>query len=501
MLDSNRPSRRGFLAAAGTVVATAGFATSAEASTSGYDTVVDLVAEGADPTGGESITPYLKRYAGDNTLIKLPEGRYRMTSQFRFCGFENFGIEGQNATIVPGNYWNWKGIACLRLGVSDHPGRDLRVSGLDFDFRNANTGVRAIGAQVSDGLDVEDIDVIGLHDSGLWGPALFAITDPTGSGRVKGFRAMDGGVLTKNAPGDVSFGPIGMLVPRFHRGELLLYHVNLAGWPNNGLYAGNANGPVHVHGGYYANSGVSNVRIGGDGSWAKWVTVVVDDRKPSLQQQPGIRLDRGSDLLVYECEIDLGEPNGPGIDVLDGVDSAVITGTDITLGPYLSPAIQVGPTAGKVIVKHTVIEANGSGYTVYVKGGSNSELFDMYYCNISGDASSDGGYAAIFCERSGAKFRYVYVDQPGGDGDHRRAIDLRGDDCFIWRGDYRSQEYPIVNHGSGTQIYQTSAYEHTDTQGLWTFDSDIELARSTIENGVLNEDSGSITAWDNSFPS
>lgn len=39
----------------------------------------------------------------------------------------------------------------------------------------------------------------------------------------------------------------------------------MANFPDNGVYASQAEGPVHVVGGRYENNDVSNVRVGGDG--------------------------------------------------------------------------------------------------------------------------------------------------------------------------------------------------------------------------------------------
>jgi len=496
MVHFTRPSRRAFLAATASVAATVGVSGTTTASTSTYDTVVDLTTKGADPTGSASITPYLRRYAGDDTLIRLPQGRYRMAEQFRLTGFRNFAVEGTNATIVPDDYWGFTGIACFKLGTASDPGRDLRISGLDFDFTAPQTGVRAIQAQVSDGLHVSDVDVVGQHDSGTWGPALFDVTDPAGYGAVDGFRAMDGAARSSDAPGDIPLGPTGCLVTRAHRGTIDLVHVNLNGFPDNGLYAGNARGTVNVVGGYYSNSTISNVRIGGTDSTIRWAQVVVDDPVSDLNQR-GIRLDAGSGLQVRDSVVDLQTPNGAAIDVLDGVDDALLDNVDVTLGAAPSPALVVHPDAHRVVVKYTDIEANGSGYAVDVRGNSSSGLFDMYGCKLRGDATGEGGYAAIHCERDGAAFRWVYVDQPGGH--HRRALDLRGDDCVVYKGRYTAHEYPIVNYGSGSRIVDSYASVYEDTVSLLTYDSDLEVARTTLENGYLNEGTGSLTAYGNTI--
>jgi len=43
----------------------------------------------------------LERAAADDTLLHLPAGRYQMDGQWSREAFENFGLYGPEATIVP----------------------------------------------------------------------------------------------------------------------------------------------------------------------------------------------------------------------------------------------------------------------------------------------------------------------------------------------------------------------------------------------------------------
>ncbi|WP_223302066.1 hypothetical protein [Haladaptatus sp. R4] len=140
-----------------------------------YGNVIDVTEAGADNDGNESITPVLEDNADDDTLLYFPEGEYYMDSQFRFTGFTNFGMVGQNATLIPANYNDFDGggdnnYRLFRLGVVDQPGKDLRVENFTVDQTEDNTGIRVIEAEVTDGLTIRDIEVKGTHDSGTWGP-------------------------------------------------------------------------------------------------------------------------------------------------------------------------------------------------------------------------------------------------------------------------------------------------------------------------------------------
>jgi len=107
-----------------------------------YATVVDVTEAGADDTGSESITPVLEKLRDDNTLLVFPEGEYFMDEQFRFTGFDNFGVVGENATLVPADFHEFNGprYRLFRLGVSSRPGGRVRFEGFDVDQRAPTRG-------------------------------------------------------------------------------------------------------------------------------------------------------------------------------------------------------------------------------------------------------------------------------------------------------------------------------------------------------------------------
>ena len=85
--STRRVGRRGFLsgvgAAGGGVIGLFGTAAGSDIEDN-YRTVIDVVEAGADNEGNESITPTLREHRGNDTLLKFPEGRYYMDSQFRY---------------------------------------------------------------------------------------------------------------------------------------------------------------------------------------------------------------------------------------------------------------------------------------------------------------------------------------------------------------------------------------------------------------------------------
>ncbi len=470
-----------------------------------YETVVDITEAGADNTGTDSITSILEANAGDDTLLVFPPGEYRMNEQFRFTGFTNFGMVANDATIVPGNInavdsnivtaGEFDGAARLfRLGVAYAPGEDLLIDGFDFDFTASSTGLRAIEAYVTDDMVVRDVDIIGEHDTGTFGPAMFSVTDPDGIATVEGFRALDGGAFTEHTVGDISVGPTGILVPPSHEGKLWFRDCELGSFPDNGLYASSPNGRVVVQGGTYRNSNVANIRLMGDYSYVLDATIIVDDPLDG-HTQTAIRLDRGEHLWVYNTTIDVPTPNGPVVRVKDDVASARIQDTSITVGDQPSDAINISDDADIVDIFDTDIEFNGAGHAIKIDGHNDStdDQVTLRRVTITGDASGDHGRNAIRVLRQGCHLDDVHVEQPGPY--YRRAVELHGDDTTINGGVYQSTHHPIVNVADGTVIDNVTARSYDGYQALKLYDgyedvtvTNSELYEGIIDRGVLNFD-------------
>ncbi|WP_202932765.1 hypothetical protein [Halorussus salinus] len=512
--STRRLSRRGYLGALGAT----GLAASASPALVGrasaattdriermkdeYGTVVDVVDAGADPTGGESVTSVLDANAGDDTLLVFPPGRYRMTEEFRHCGFEGFGMVGDDATIVPGDYDEFEAPnrRLFRLGVYHNPGKDLHVEGFTVDQTAPDTGIRAIEAQVSDGLTVKDFLVNGKHDSGTWGPALFDVMDPNGTGTVEEFRAPAGGEWVSNTPNDGELwrGPSGIMVSRYHEGTVELVDCQLGGFPDNGVYAGNAEGTVVVRRGVFRNSHASNLRIGGHHSKIVGATVVVDDNPDHFDNQRGIRLDRGSWLQVLDSTVLLDEPNGNGITVLDGVESAKIHNSSVVQRTdRTNQAVVVESEAGPTYVQNVHVDIHGSGNAVEIKGGDRPGEVGLSDVRITGSASGAVFRNAIRCERDDCKFRRLEIDQPGSD--YRRALEINADDAYVSGGTFETTHHPIVVNGTGAWIEGTYSESYDGYEALRLNDSsgDVGVAENTLVGGVLDVGCDGLSMYDN----
>jgi hypothetical protein len=525
--DHDRPgtTRRGYLGglAAVGLAGVLGTTGSASANVTGVDvpqayldrfsTVVDVVEAGADPTGGESVHEVLYDVVDDDTLVVFPEGRYRMDQQFRHTGFSNLGFCGPNATLFHGRIDAvsestvtsgefTESARFFRLGVIYNPGTDLLFEGFTFDFTAPNTGLRAIETYVTDGLEVRDITIAGQHDTGTLGPALFSVTRAAGKGVVERFRAPDGGAFSDDTLGDIWTGPTGMLVDPRHAGTLHVVDCELGSFPDNGLYVSGANGTVHVEGGTYTNSNVASIRLMGHGSSIRGTTVVVDEAIDGANQR-GIRIDEGSDLLVADTTVEIHDPNGAAIRVLDDVETARIENSSIYLGPAAPErGVRVSRDAGRVEVVGTSIETHGGSNAVYVEGRNTADDATVLLrgLDVTGDAPGVGAREAIRVERANCRLENLTVDQPGDE--YRRCLEILGDDCLVNGGTYTSTHHPIINVGSRTFYDSITAqsYDGFEAMKLYAEGTEVVIDDSVLYGGYNDKGVNGLFVHETTFP-
>lgn len=292
-----------------------------------YGTVVDMVEAGADPEGGEPINGLLTEHAGDDTLLYFPEGEYLVDGFWEHREFEHFGILGDGATVRPPDGYSGYLFA---FGLSNRA-VDFLFKGITFDISAPDTGIRPIHATIQDGLHVEDVTVRGLHDREQ-DSFRFDVTRQDGTGEVRNLRMPDGGVpqylITACYVGEIS------------RGKLTFRDCHIAGYPDNGIYASQAEGPVHVIGGRFENNNVSNVRVS-SGAVVRGVTIRSDAALEGFNNVRGIRLRSGQDVLVEDCDIEFTEVrrSDGAIVMHDDLRNATIRNTRIKVDTDGVPAV------------------------------------------------------------------------------------------------------------------------------------------------------------------
>ncbi|WP_276257054.1 right-handed parallel beta-helix repeat-containing protein [Halomontanus rarus] len=474
-----------------------------------YRTVVNVAEAGADTTGQKSITPVLESLRADNTLLYFPPGQYAMDSQFRFTGFERFGVVGNDATLVPADYHDFDGprYRLFRLGTQNNPGKHLRFEGFTVDQTAPDTGIRAIEAWASDRLEVRDVHVRGQHDSGTWGPGLFNVVDPDGTGLVENFRAPDGGAWVENTPnaGNNWRGPIG-IEANHTEGTLTFRRCMLGAFPSNGLYACGGSGQIIVHGGLYRNSNPVNLRIGGTDSIIRWPTVEIDETRTQDGSQRGIRLESGS-VRVKGAAVRISSPmpTSHGITVMNSCTSARIEDTKIEIsGDRINHGIVVSPSAAETVISNTEIQhATSGGYPLWIRGSDSNDRVLCEYLTVTGEAGDAAGFRdGIRCERNNCRFDVCTVDQSSRPGASRNALVNTGDDNTVYYGTYRASKYPFVEVGTDTLYMRADAESYDgDREAICLYDqsSNVALKRNRLVNGIKDYGSDGLVDWENSF--
>lgn len=345
-----------------------------------FGTVVDLTTAGASAGGTKPIDGALEEAAGDDTLVFLPPGRYRMDGEWSYTEFENVGIYGPAATLVPPEGYDGD---LFVLGDGEGS-RGLVLDGLTVDVSASGTGPRIVHATVADGLLVRNVAVTGAQDTER-GLTRFDVTDPDGRGRVQGLRLPDGGDPTTRSTG--------CLVGPRSEGRLAFRDCTMQGFPDNGLYASPAPGIVDVYGGRYANNGIANVRIS-DAGEIRGVRVVCNESREGVQNMRGIRLREGDGATVRDCQIAMTE----------------VTDSD--------GAITLSSAMGGATIERTAIRVDADGVpAIRAKepgGGTGDGTANRVVCeNVAIGGSAARGEAVSVVGRSGSAFRDLCVRQTG----------------------------------------------------------------------------------------
>ncbi|SFR88829.1 hypothetical protein SAMN05216559_0540 [Halomicrobium zhouii] len=471
-----------------------------------FETVVDVVDAGADNSGQEPVSSVLQEHLDDDTLLAFPPGRYYMDEQVRFTDFDNVGLVGDDATLVPANFHDFDGpqYRLFRLGTHYSPGTDLLVVGFTVDQTAPDTGIRVVDAVVDDGLHVEDVYVDGRHDSGTFGPGRFNVLDAGGDGLVRRFRAPDGGQWESETPnaGNIWRGPTGILA-NMTAGTLRFEDCELGGFPDNGLYASGGSGRIIVDGGHYRNSNAPNIRVGGAKAVVRGVTVTVDETPAvGFDDQRGIRLQNAADAEILQTTVDVRVDQGvTAIHVPGSAGTVWIEDVDVTVDSSVgNTAISVSPDAGKTTVYSSTIDMSApGGYGIVFEGPDASASAHVESVDIVGDVGDEGARAAIRNTRDDVDFRAVSIDQPGGQ--KRYGLVNLGDDCLVYKSNVRTANYPLLEAGTGTHVEDNYANSYGDREAIALHDDseDVYLKNNRLRGGIRDAGSAGLKLVGNEF--
>ena len=293
-----------------------------------FDTVVNVAAAGADASGETPINSVLENTVGDDTLLYFPPGRYRLKT-WELTNYRNLGIVGENAALVPPNgkqnYWLiWKQL------------QDFLFAGFTLDGRAE--GVAPVTyLSVSGGTNIVRGVTVRGHRSVPRSGFEIAVMNPDAHLQFQNVSLPDG-----------SIGGNGIFVFPKSVGQLTFQDCRIEHWAE-GLYGSYHSGPLEVIGGYYANNGIDQVRVGGGtaGAVVRGVTVRVDNPKqpkykPNMR---GIWAEEGGHVRIENCDIAL---------------------TDLT-GTYSDGAIVVGKQFGEVTVEDTQIRTDAIAPAITIR--------------------------------------------------------------------------------------------------------------------------------------
>lgn len=352
-----------------------------------YETVVNLADEGADTEANDSIASLMEENVGDDTLLYLPSGRYLMDDDLHVSEFENLGIYGEEATIVPPD--GYTGPLFLLGGAKGT--QDCYMEGLHFDFRNPATAPPPLIIRVDDGLLIRNISIAGTSRR-----TQFEVLQPDGEGLVENLHIPDGGFADEYPPG--------CYISAQNRGELTLRDFSIANFPNNGIYASGSTGPIRVVGGVFENNDISNVRVG-DGGLIRDVEISCTNTTREHKNMRGIWVKEagGTDATVENCTVRLEEINAS--------DGAVVVSNGTT-------------------VRDTQIEINGDNIAAILtkdpQGADKSKEITasttIEDTTVTGSAA--GGATVTVINHDGCSFQGVSIDQTGDNRDGFEFFDV-----------------------------------------------------------------------------
>lgn len=359
----------------------------------GFEAVVDLTAEGADPTGEEPIDDVLADHLGPSELVYLPAGDYRIADSVSIGGAERVGLVGDDATIVPSE---GNDDTIVSFGWPQPVERAL-FAGITFDFTAENTGGRPLLSR-ADNMLVEDVAVDGEADVDQ---DLFRVdvTDAGGQGIVRRLFLPDG------APPDTKV--TGCEVGDDTRGDVSFIDCEIDRFPDNGLYANPPKGTVRVIGGKYKNNGVAGVRVEvADDAVVRGVHVRCDDATNGGANMRGIRLRAGRSVLVEDCLVEMME----------------VTSSDggITFASELESAT----------VRNCLVRVDAGGVNaIRIKSAANDRAREgPFVCEgVTITGAAGGGSAIDAADRRGVTFRDICLYQSGAERDGIHADSVVGE--------------------------------------------------------------------------
>lgn len=279
-------------------------------------------------TSSDDAGDFIRLNAADNRLLVFPPGTYNFDTPATVTGVENFGVycPTGGAVFSPRNISNSDPI--MQFGTETTPGRQLLIKGIETDTQNQSL-IDLTGEVV-----VEDIRYLAEKtQTGSTFNLKARTVDKDRTAVVRNVEMLQGGAHQGLA--DPSNEAGGIYVDPDHAGTIKFENCRLGGFPNNGLYASGpgesagGDGRVFVEGGYYENSSVSNVRVGGSGSKVEDVTISMNTLKTDFTQLRGLVCRNAGGHTFENVRIEMSIDNSMAVQHSSQAGSADYDGVTI----------------------------------------------------------------------------------------------------------------------------------------------------------------------------
>nr|WP_233340430.1 hypothetical protein [Haloprofundus sp. MHR1] len=382
----------GAAAAAAATGAGASGVASAAVSENNYNTVVNIAEAGADTSGGQTINSVLENHLQDNTLVKFPQGTYKL-APFSADGLKNFAMVAPNgATIAPDH----SGGTTL-ISISDAQG--VHIEGFDVE-QPGSTSSRVVFKATSGTNVLKNWRLLDRQDEDdeVGG----AFVQCAGSDTVLTFENVDfskGGLgmgvwARPTIVGD--YPDVGEVPELDPAGTLNFINCNVSRWDHEGLYVSAHSGPINVIGGRYANSNIQQIRTGGPKAVVKGAEVVCDDKShtPRDRNARGIWMKEGNEMLIEDCDIVMSDVGASSGGIVHGTEGGKMTirNTRIRVDddvkavksrspkdwPFRAVSMDTAPSSRRLIMENVSVTGTASGdEAILIYGRDGSELRNL----------------------------------------------------------------------------------------------------------------------------
>ncbi|RDZ44513.1 hypothetical protein C5B91_18415 [Haloferax sp. Atlit-10N] len=392
---------------------------------------------GCDPTGEKPCISKLQQGLRDGVALEFPSGTYKFETRFGISDFERIALVGVgDASLVPPDGYNG-----YLVDVGEVNQFVMRGLDVDITARDTTAGLRVI---CRNAFEVDDVEFLGrgAHPDRDVAHALIAgLSEPTGRGLIRRFKAVQGSAIGHYKNGD---GRGGIAIGPWSLGSIRIQDCHLEEFGNNGIYASRTPGDVEVVGGQYRNNNVASIRISGSGSFVDGATIEVD-----LNSYTGPLTQLDSQFNTRGIAIEQGPTEKP-----PGVEVRNCT-IRIEETPRSKGGIYIFPTGRSVTIRDTSIQVNADNVPAVNRSvlepqgrfepAEAPHWVELDTVEISGRASGAAG--VILYDSPGSVIRNCSIDQTGA---NRDGVYLTNSvSTTIDGGSVATTRYPYVVEVSG----------------------------------------------------